>query len=280
MAGVSERTMSSMKRPLVFLFSILLISQNSHAVLAPYENDYSSTGLPNQNGTWSLNAGQYRNTLGSGTNVSATSSVSITNLDGIAFVMSSQFTINSTATLASNSSFTVGFGSFSTTSNFSSGSAGQNYYLSDFTYTGQGTSNPQLGTLRILSLGDSPDGFTSVSGSAIVSGASTNFAILTGTTYTLKLTGTVSNGTLSLAFGLYDAAGTTQIGTSATATDTTPLTGDYFGYRNRTGGNTSSSTQISFDNFSVVPEPGTGVSLTLALTGVIYLFRRRESKIA
>ena len=56
-----------------------------------------------------------------------------------------------------------------------------------------------------------------------------------------------------MTLSLFDGLGV-QVGSSATASDPSPLTGDYFGYRNRFA-NTATNANISYDNFSIGPTP-------------------------
>ena len=64
---------------------------------------------------------------------------------------------------------------------------------------------------------------------------------MNGATYELRLAGTYVSGTLNMTLSLFDGLGL-QVGSSATASDTSPLTGDFFGYRNRmSNGETNTS---------------------------------------
>jgi MYXO-CTERM domain-containing protein len=191
--------------------------------------------------------------------------------------MSSQFVVNSFNPGTSPAASTLGFGLLGLDSGFTGTLVSNAYYLADFGY-GYSSSGSPKGGLRILALGDT-SGFTSSSTSNNFNGNTTNLAIVVGTTYTLKLTGTYGvGGELDLSFGLFDSTGTTQYGNSATGTDTSPLVGTNFGYRNRNGSNsgTAASLNASFDNFSVanVPEPS---SALLGLSGALaFLLRRRR----
>lgn len=262
----------------ILLAAALLVPAALPAAVIPYSNDFSGSGgntaFPNSTGTWSLASGSYQAALSTGTNLTTTASQQITNASGQSFELSTQFSISSVATLPSNQSFTLGFGAFGSSSNFL-GTGANSYYLADFAYTGTGTANPSRGTLRILSINDSSD-FTSTTATAVDPGATAPLAIKLNTVYTLKLTGVFSGGDLSLTLALYDAAGTTQIGSSATATDDTPLAGQYFGYRNRNNGTVTGGTStIAYDNFSLaaIPEPGTPV--VFGIGAAVLLFRRR-----
>jgi hypothetical protein len=67
--------------------------------------------------------------------------------------------------------------------------------------------------------------------------------------------------------------GTTTVG--KTGTDSTPLTGSYFAFRNRLGSNSSSYTttlNIHYDNLQIIPEPA---SFALLLLGTLAALARR-----
>jgi hypothetical protein len=265
----------------ILLLTALTLPMALPAAVIPYTNDFSGSGgntaFPNTTGTWNLSGGSYQASMATGTNLTTTATQQITNADGQSFVMSTQFSLSSAATLPSNQSFTLGFGAFGTSQSFSSAGA-NSLYLADFTYSGTGTANPSLGTLRILSLNDSTD-FTSTAASALDSGATAPLAIKLDTVYTLQLTGVFTDGDLSLTLSLYNAAGTTQIGTSATAADGSPLTGDYFGYRNRNSGNVTTGTStIAYDNFSLIAVPEPATSLAFGVGAAVLLFRRRVAR--
>lgn len=252
------------------------------AASIPYTNDFSGTGsntaFTNEttDAQWELNGGAYRNTIPNSSVTVSSASTSITGVAGNAFTMETQFTISSFGNFNSNGG-TLGFGVLSLSATFAGTNTASSYYLVDWLY-GKDTS-PDVGRLRILALGDTT-GFTATN-SVADHNADANHAATLGTTYTLRLEGTYAeNGTLSMTLGLFDATGTTQIGTSATATDLTPLTGEYFGYRNRIGlgGGTS---LIDFDNFSLtsstIPEPSAFALLGgLGAFGLAATRRRRR----
>lgn len=242
---------------MAFLF--LAFALPSTGTTAPYSNDFSGTGAntafttEGTDAEWAVSNEAYRNTYSNSSITASTASLSITGVAGNAFTLETRFTVQQNGNINANGS-TLGFGFLASSSTFSTTS--NSYYLADIQYGN--TLTGSVGTLRILSLGDT-DGFTAVNGLADDNAGDTALAITAGTTYTLRLQGTYEGGSLSMTFGLFDAAGTTRIGTPATATDATPLTGTYFGFRNRIGIG-GGTTRIDFDNYSLttdsaVPEP-------------------------
>ena len=252
-------------------------SPSARAAVFPYTNDFSGAGantdFPNESGgttPWNVAGGTY-NVADSNiaTQVNTTASIPVTSRPtdpGAGFVQSTQFTVNSFA--GTPNFFTVGFATLS------SGAApygGANFYLADFAFADD---SAELGRLRILNLGAANADFVSVSNNDAVDPAD----IAVGTTYTLRLTGTYNGtGGLAMNLALFDATGTTQIGSTVAASDPTPWAGDHFGYRNAAArvGTSSVSYDVSFDNFQVVPEPGAGVIL-LAAAGTAARSRRRR----
>lgn len=248
---------------------------SSGAAVIPYTNDFSNTGSNTAFTTemtdaeWTVSGGSYVYNYTNTTLTPSVASISITNAANVAFTMETQFTVNTTGSVNSNGA-TIGFGAFGASTGFGGTNLSSSYYLADWQVANSATP----GTLRILALGDST-GFTGASVSVDANALSSTLAVTLGTTYTLRLTGVYVGSTLNLTLGVYDAAGTTQIGTSATASDTSPLTGTNFGYRNRVGiGGGAFNT--SFDNFSVVPEP-TAVGMFALGATVVMAFRRRSS---
>lgn len=248
------------------------------AATIPYTNDFSGTGANTAftseatDAEWALSGGAYRNTYSNSVITPSTASVSIANLSGGDFVLESQFTIQQFGTANGNGA-TIGFGALASSATFSTTS--NSYYLVDFKIEG----SSGVGGLRILAQGDSATGFTTTAGTAD-DNASSGLAVTAGTTYTLRLAGTYNAGALNMTFGLFNAAGTAQIGTSATATDLTPLTGTNFGFRNRIGIGGGVSI-IDFDNFSLttaaIPEPSAFALLGgLVALGLTTAKRRRR----
>jgi hypothetical protein len=247
----------------------------SGAAVIPYTNNFSGTGSNTAfttemtNAEWTVTGTSYAFSYSNSTVTPSLASISISNMANTAFTMETQIKVVTTGSINSNNA-TVGFGAFGATSGFGGSGSSSAYYLADWQV---GTFSDTAGTLRILSLGEA-GGFTAINASADNNAAS-NLAVTLGTTYTLRLTGVYVGTTLNLTLGVYDATGTTQIGTSATATDTSPLTGTNFGYRNRIGVGSGTFT-ADYNNFSIVPEP-TAAGL-LALGGTVVMALRRRTK--
>lgn len=172
---------------------------------------------------------------GSGT-VTSTASEEINWSGPTNFVVSTRFTLNQSAGSANAAS--IGFGVLSSTADFA---VAAEYYLADWSIT---PSYSGAGRVRFVSTGNSD--FATTRGDS--GGAA---SIVEGKTYELRLTGTYINGTLNMTLAVFDEQGV-QLGTAATATDTSPLTGRFFGFRNRTA-HATQIVNISYDNFRVEP---------------------------
>jgi hypothetical protein len=229
-----------------------------------YFNDFDSAGLTNATAQFTLDTPngvlKYNQPTGAGV-VVGTASQSIAGIGTSEFTVSTRFTLNSIA--GSGTTITMGFGAFGASSTFA-GSAALPNYLADWAVGGGGT----LGTVRILAQGDT-SGFSNASGNSGGGG-------VVGNTYELRLTGAYTLGTLNMSFALFDGVGN-QLGTTATATDTSPLSGTFFGFRNRTAA-TNHAINLSYDNFrvSIVPEPTSATLMALAALGLVAVKRRRQ----
>lgn len=247
-----------MKTPVTLLALVLCAAALPvGAATFPYTNDFSGDGAntafthETTDAEWSLLDGAYRNTFTNSTVTPTVASISITGVAGNTFTIETQFTVRSIGNINANGA-TLGFGFFANSSSFNS-TGGDSYYLADFSFANSSSTN--VGRLRILALGDTT-GFTATD-SIADDNSGANFAITENTTYTLRLEGSYVGATLNMTLALFDATGTTQIGTTAVASDTSPLSGEFFGYRNRIGLG-GGSTIVDFDNYSVttpVPEP-------------------------
>ena len=211
----------------------------------PYVNNFDSAGLSTATTGVTLDTGKgvLNYQAGGGTFV-GTAAESITGIGTSDFVLSTRFVLNNAA--GSGNLVTIGLGAFGSSSNFLS-TGGDSFYLADWGVS----SHASEGQLRILAQGDSSH-FTSATGDTDGVGANGSSVVI-GNTYELRLTGAYAGSTLNLTLSLFDALGN-QIGTSAMASDGTPLEGQYFGYRNRTAG-LNHAIDISYDRFSLTPPP-------------------------
>ena len=259
---MTQLSLGSATKACCFAALLVIVSLTAGAGQAAilYSNDFSSTGPPNATSQFVLGTGtlDYQDTALVGQNPVGTASAGVAGLGSADFVVSTTFTANATGTNTGNSS-SLGLALFGANAAFS-GAAATPYYLADFNING---SAANLGRMRIVALGDT-SGFTSVTGIA-------GPVVSAGNTYELRVTASYSGGTLSMTLQMYDDLGN-ALCASGTATDTSPLTGQFFGYRNRLVA-TSGTTSVSYHDFSVVelPEP-TSIAL---LSGIIVLGGRR-----
>lgn len=255
------------------LFTALLLAalQPLGAAVIPYTNDFSGTGsntaftVENTDAEWTVSGGSYAFNYSNTTITPSTSSLSFTNAAGVPFVIETQLTVSSVGGVNGNGA-TLGLAAFGDSTTFAVGSS---YYLADWQVANSGIP----GNLRILAQGDTA-GFTNTPVTVDANPGSPTLAVSLGTTYTLRLTGTYSGSTLNMTLGVFDSLGA-QIGGSAIASDTSPLAGTNFGYRNRIGigGGTFNAT---FDNYSVVPEPGTWALFLSGAAVMLVMFRLRR----
>jgi hypothetical protein len=241
----------------------------AQAAMIPYVNEFDSTGLPNASAQFTLDGanGEFDYSAGGGV-VLSTAAESIDIASGTNLVVSTAFTINNLA--GSGNLPTLGLGILGSSSTFLT-TSGNSYYLADW---GISSTIATAGQLRILAQGDT-SGFLSASGDS--DGANANgSSVVIGDTYELRLTGTYALGTLNMTLAMYDGAGN-QLGTAATATDTSPLTGPFFGYRNRTAG-LNHNVDVSYDNFSVIPEPALLLSFVIGALGLAAANRRSSRR--
>jgi hypothetical protein len=243
-----------------------LLQSVTFAGTIPYINDFNSSSLANATAEFTLDAGNsvLNYSAGGGTVVS-TASEPVTNLSGSDFVVSTQFKLN--AATGSGNLPTMGLGILGSSTTFLS-TGGDSYYLADW---GISSTLSAAGQLRILAQGNTTN-FAGVSGDSDGAGANGS-SVLVGNTYELRLTGTYIGGTLNMTFAMFDALGS-QLGTAATASDSTPLGGQFFGYRNRTAG-ANHNVGVGYDNFRVIPEPAT--ITTLAVYVIVMTALRQRS---
>jgi hypothetical protein len=189
----------------------------------PFVNDFTSTSFTNTTSTqWTLDAANgllnYSQPAGGGA-VIGIGSEQMAGLNSADFVTSTRFTLNDLQ--GTLNPIAIGFGAFASSSDLSNATAGNSYYLADWSVGGSGT-----GGLRVLKL---------VNGSPNVTiGTNGNGGVgEIGKTYELRLTGIHSGAELQLNLALFDDMGV-QLGTAAGGADAAPLAGDYFGLRVRT----------------------------------------------
>jgi hypothetical protein len=195
-------------------------------------------------------------TSGSGA-LNGSAAVAFPGIAGTNFTVSTRFRIDSFTT-AGTSTLNLGLGVLGSDPNFSSGTQ----YRILFTVSSSVVGEP--GTINIQENGTT---FASQL-------RGTSIGVALDTEYTLALTATYTGSTVALS-----ATATrldTNASTTTTVTDTTPQSGQYFGYRtavNAVGGGVSED--IEYDNFSVVPEPGSAALACAALTLLAAGTRRR-----
>ncbi|MET0261453.1 MAG: PEP-CTERM sorting domain-containing protein [Rariglobus sp.] len=240
------------------------------AVEVPYSNDFSGTGgnvaFANEtlDANWTVSNGQYVHSINTGTTtaVARAATIQLTNTPA-AFSMSTEFTVTASSASSATQGATYGLAAFGAEPTLAGTSVTSSYYLADLSY-GATT------TLRIVKVNGSNATLVSVSDAA--------YKITLGTTYSLKLNVLQSAGSVSMTFGLYDT-NNNLIGSSVTGTDSSsPLSGDYFGLRNRYQANTTFTT--SYDNFNItpIPEPSTLAMLAGGLAMGVAMVSRRARR--
>ena len=248
---------------------------NANAILltAPYADNFDADAngqnAPNftsTNGTWVVSnpggsSGTYLNTIS--IDIAASSAVQVSNLGGgqsTGFVESATAKTDSTG--AGNSLQFFGLAALGTVadvSNSTGSDPNSNFYFADVT---------GAGALRIDKV---VHGGASVLGSGSFAGG-----LISGTSYTETLTGLYSGNSLGFTSTFSDGT-TTQ--TISGTDNSTLLTGQFFGFRDRNA-TTSSTLSGTWDNYSLtaVPEPNCFIIAWLAVVGLIS--RRRRAAFA
>lgn len=242
-----------------------------NAALVPYTQDFNGltagTDISSSGFTEATATGTADYTL-TGTalnaNVSSASGganraagIAITDLGGVTnrnFVVTTDFILNS-STGSATSTTNFGLGILGDTANFSTG----NQYRILYTTYQNGAAN---NTLSII------ENTTTLATSA---GTITEFNGMTGT---ITVTGTYNlSGHLQLDAVLTSGSSTI----TASFLDTTPKNGTFFGYRTAVNASGSSaSLDVTYDNFSVIPEPTTYLGLAVMIGGACCWYRKRE----
>lgn len=286
-----------MKRNLTFPLLALAWAGFASPVSAasvPYTNNFDGTGsnvaftTELTDAAWTVGGGSYNNSYVPSAVTVSSAANRITGISlGIGDVLTTsvQFNLSSVANYgASGTAFDIGIGAFGNDTVGTLGwnvGTGANLLYADFLASAATNSTPASGTLRLRTFVGATATQLGSLGSADANLGNTNLAVGLNTTYTLRLTTTKTGATTySLSFGLFDSSGTTQIGTSATATGFTPVaepgSGYFFGLRTRSGLVATTASTVAFDNFNItaVPEPST-YALGAALLGLFAIIRRR-----
>lgn len=253
----------------------LLTAASAPADTIIYSNDFSGSGantdFPNENppgnGSWTVASDVYTYTQSGSASGGTNANVDLGSaLDGVDhFKISVQFTVQSLSGGGANHNEVALI-------LFADASSPTSYYSATFDPRADGYL-ADVGTLGFGGPGNSYD--TTTIGD---SGLGSDYHNILTNTYTLvaDVTRTDGGATLNFTASLYDAAGTTQIGTSATATDSAGLlTGSLFGLRVRQVVNGTGT--FDFDNFTItaVPEPAT--LALFGLGGLLIGVRRRRA---
>lgn len=253
--GLASFPSKPMKTPITLL---LLLSAPflKAAVSVPYQNDFSvgaadfTTTTPGQ---WAVSGGGFVNSI-SGDGPSA-ATVEVTRPANSNFTMQATFNLGASTTATS---YGIGFAALGTGAATTGAVAGVNFYLADVS---------NLGAIRILQFTGGAN--TVIVADTAATGASLG-SILTSETYTMTLQGTYIGSALTLALTVFDGTNTRTVTSSSIAA---PLTGNYFGFRDRDN-NAGTVFSVTADNFSIVPEPASVALAGLGL-GVLAIRRRR-----
>lgn len=252
-----------MRHGLCVVLGVLLSWQSARAaaVTTPYDDSFQTTTVgttpadwTSTGGTWSVvNNGTSNVYQGSqSTNSAFYSLLQFSDLGSTSykgFTLSTSFVITDPTAIASSEY--IGFAALASSTGLG------NYYLADV----QGS-----GAIRLISLGATNSDYSQgTAGTALLSSG----GLLVTTTYTLTLQGVYVGNSLTLTFTVTDGTHTASV----TGTDQTPWTGQYFGYRLNDAASSDTLT-VQFNNFNMVPEPATWMTLAMG-GGLLLLYRRR-----
>jgi hypothetical protein len=240
---------------IVAAFAICLAA-NSQAALIPVIDNFDDNvadGFVNVSGSgaaWSSTGGAHQLQITNGGSASTSSSLVQITTDVAAlggFVFETDVRIPAYASIGTNG-IDIGVVALSD-------AATSTRYLFDF--------NPTKQTVRIAGFDTSP--------------AAVSFTFSNSESYHLRLEGDYSGGTLNAIATFIDPS---QAPIVFNVSDATPITGALqqgWGYRARTGTGTgtSNNTTILLDNFSVVPEPSSGVMVIAGIAVAVLVGQRR-----
>lgn len=242
------------------------------AATITFTNSFTSVNFAQQSGL-ALNtaAGTVTSTHGSGTTATY-GTEQFSNSANTSFTLTARFQVTSLGT--SSGIAYAAITAFGLDGAQTGTSSTNSYLLADFSFATDSGNSANRGRLRLLNAnGTNPvlaaSNVVSVANptSFVVDANGANAGVIDlNTTYTLRLDveNTASN-TYSLTLGLYDAAGTTQFGSSVSASYTAPAApaeGYFAGIRSRVQ-NSAGSTVIAYQDFSVaaIPEPSSFAAL-------------------
>ena len=206
-------------------------------------------------GTWSLTAGKYQSV-----NVAQNTSAAL--IQATNFVPGQNFTLTSTFTVTDISSvFSVGFAVLGTGANLQT--TGVNYYLADVATDG----TLRIGQFTAASFNNAAPFFAGAAGIGTITATDV---------VTMTLDGVYTGSNLVMTLSASKNGGGTV--SASTGTIAAPLSGNFFGLRNRNGAPSPPATDsmtVQFENFSMtqVPEPS---ALLLGGIGAIALGLRRK----
>lgn len=266
--------MKLLRLPLLVLFVLIVPCSNltvsAATVTAPYTDNFQSSSAGSSPADWT-NTGTATWTIGNnGTTFGGTNYYqSTTTTAQGAFASLLQFT-NLTSNFTLTSTFQLNDRAVS--SIVPPGTQQERIGLAALSTAGLGSAyvadiQGNSGSMRIVSLGTNSDFSTP--------GALSLAGLLLNTSYTMTLTGAYSGSTLNLSYSVTDGV-TTQ---TVTATDPTPYTGQFFGFRNNLGASNTDGFGIRFANFQAVPEPSVITLLVCSLLAAGCLMRRNAGTV-
>lgn len=240
----SQKTKNPMKQSLILL-PVLAAAPWCHAAVVslPFNDDFNgptTSFTPGATapigGAWTITGGKYQST-------NAPQNTSAALVQATNFVPGQNFTLTSTFTVIDlASTFSVGFAALGNGANLQT--TGVNYYLADIATDG---------TLRIGQF----NATTFVNTSPFFAGAAGIGALTNTDVVTMTLSGVYTGSSLVMTLSASKNGG--AVASASTGTINSPLSGNFFGLRNRDGATAGNGDDmvVQFENFSMtqVPEP-------------------------